>query len=95
MLMRGDLAPQMRRKVSTMIITDVHAGDLVEDLVHDGTTSTSEFAWERQLRYYWDAETHNMLIRQCTGPAALYITLPLDYSSASLCNPHLSSLVHS
>ena len=39
-----------------MIILDVHARDIVERFVRDSVLSEKEFAWESQLRFYWDLD---------------------------------------
>lgn len=44
----------MRWKVNTLIIIDVHAKDIVDGFVRDSILDEREFAWESQLRFYWD-----------------------------------------
>jgi dynein heavy chain len=39
-----------------LVTTDVHARDIVEDLIKDNVSSIYDFAWQKQLRYYWDEE---------------------------------------
>jgi dynein heavy chain len=51
---RGDLNGDARRKVNTLVITDVHARDIVDIFVRDSVMDAREFAWESQLRFYWD-----------------------------------------
>jgi hypothetical protein len=51
---RGELDSDARRKVNTLVITDVHARDIVDSFVRDSVMDASEFAWESQLRFYWD-----------------------------------------
>lgn len=41
-----------RITVKALIVIDVHAKDVVEELVKIGITSENDFAWLRQLRYY-------------------------------------------
>lgn len=52
--MRSDLNNDTRRKVNTLIITDVHARDIIDKFVRDSIMDAREFAWESQLRFYWD-----------------------------------------
>ncbi|KAK9825454.1 hypothetical protein WJX81_002895 [Elliptochloris bilobata] len=66
-LVRSPLEENARRKVNTLIITDVHARDLVEGFQHDGVTDARDFAWESQLRFYWDRAADSVAIRQCNG----------------------------
>lgn len=51
---RSDLSNDARRKVNTLIITDVHARDIIDKFVRDSIMEAREFAWESQLRFYWD-----------------------------------------
>ena len=57
----------MRRKVNTLIIIDVHARDIVDTFVRDSIMDAREFAWESQLRFYWDRAGDDIDIRQCSG----------------------------
>lgn len=52
--MRSDLDNDTRHKVNTLIITDVHARDIIDKFVRDSIMDAREFAWESQLRFYWD-----------------------------------------
>ena len=53
--------------MNTLIITDVHARDLVEGFQHDGVRDVTDFAWESQLRFYWDRAVDGVVVRQCNG----------------------------
>lgn len=53
--------------MNTLIITDVHARDLVERFQQDGVADARDFAWESQLRFYWDRSSDGVVIRQCNG----------------------------
>jgi len=53
-LVRGDIELKLRLSVNTLIILDVHARDIVERFVRDSVLDKKEFAWESQLRFYWD-----------------------------------------
>ena len=66
-MVRRQLSSEVRKKVNTLIITDVHARDIIESFVRDSIMDASEFAWESQLRFCWDADADDLLIRQCTG----------------------------
>ncbi|XP_075463117.1 dynein axonemal heavy chain 6 isoform X2 [Ascaphus truei] len=62
-LVRGQL-PTLHRNIITSLITiDVHARDIVSDLVKDKVTSIDSFEWQRQLRYYWDIDLDNCVAR--------------------------------
>jgi dynein heavy chain, axonemal len=66
-MVRQDLDPNTRRKVNTLMILDVHARDIVGELSELKTASTSDFKWESQLRFYWNTDEEDVLIKQCTG----------------------------
>ncbi|MCJ8749245.1 hypothetical protein PDJAM_G00174240 [Pangasius djambal] len=62
-LVRGSL-PKIHRNIITALITvDVHARDIVTELVKERVDSSSNFEWQRQLRYYWDVELDNCVAR--------------------------------
>ncbi|XP_076854099.1 dynein axonemal heavy chain 10 [Brachyhypopomus gauderio] len=56
-----------RRKLNTVLIIDVHARDIVDSFVRDSITDAREFEWESQLRFYWDREPDDLLVRQCSA----------------------------
>ena len=64
---RSDLNNEVRKKVNTLIIIDVHARDIIDAFVRDSVMDAREFAWESQLRFYWDRPQDDINIRQCTG----------------------------
>ncbi|XP_061882783.1 dynein axonemal heavy chain 6 [Entelurus aequoreus] len=58
-LVRGQL-PSLHRNIITALITvDVHARDIVTDLVQQKVDNGDNFEWQRQLRYYWDLDIDN------------------------------------
>ncbi|KAG8454285.1 hypothetical protein GDO86_000797 [Hymenochirus boettgeri] len=62
-LVRGQL-PTLHRNIVTALITiDVHARDIVSDLVKDKVDNIESFEWQRQLRYYWDPDHDNCVAR--------------------------------
>ncbi|KAG7458844.1 hypothetical protein MATL_G00224900 [Megalops atlanticus] len=62
-LVRGQL-PSLHRNIITALITvDVHARDIVTDLVKEKVDSSSNFEWQRQLRYYWDLDLDNCVAK--------------------------------
>jgi dynein heavy chain len=66
-MVRTDLDKNTRSKVNTMLILDVHGRDIVDSFVRESVMNAKEFAWESQLRFYWDKDVDNCIIRQCTG----------------------------
>ncbi|XP_066516038.1 dynein axonemal heavy chain 6 isoform X2 [Hoplias malabaricus] len=62
-LVRGNL-PKIHRNIITALITvDVHARDIVTELIKAGVDSSSNFEWQRHLRYYWDVDLDNCVAR--------------------------------
>jgi len=66
-LVRSPIDKLQRKKINTLIILDVHARDIVDRFVRDSILSREEFAWESQLRFYWDRKMDDVIVRQCTG----------------------------
>jgi len=64
---RGELVSNDRKKFNTVLIVDVHARDVIENLVRDGIIKSQEFEWESQLRFYWKKDVDNLIIDQCSG----------------------------
>ena len=58
---------QASKKINTLIIIDVHARDIIDKFVTDSVLDEREFAWESQLRFFWDHDRDNVIIRQCSG----------------------------
>ncbi|XP_060043693.1 dynein axonemal heavy chain 6 [Erinaceus europaeus] len=62
-LVRGNL-PKLHRNIITALITiDVHARDIVSELIHAKVEEVESFDWQRQLRYYWDIDLDNCVAR--------------------------------
>lgn len=49
-----DLSNLNRNTIKSLIVIDVHAKDVVEDLVNKGVSSVDDFDWLAQLRYYYE-----------------------------------------
>eukprot|EP00955_Chlamydomonas_euryale_P040523 351732-Chlamydomonas_euryale.AAC.21 len=53
-MVRGELSNQDRTTLGALITVDVHARDVVDELVHAGTSlRVTDFEWVSRLRYYW------------------------------------------
>ncbi|KAB1256908.1 Dynein heavy chain 6; axonemal [Camelus dromedarius] len=62
-IVRGRL-PKLHRNIVTALITiDVHARDIVTELVQAKVEEVESFDWQRQLRYYWDVDLDNCVAR--------------------------------
>ncbi|KAK3733193.1 hypothetical protein QZH41_008554, partial [Actinostola sp. cb2023] len=62
-LVRGEL-PKLTRSILCALITiDVHARDIVTGMVHAKVDNDTTFEWVKQLRYYWDPDLDNCVVR--------------------------------
>nr|XP_039267660.1 dynein heavy chain 10, axonemal-like [Styela clava] len=61
------LSKNERKKFNSVLIIDVHARDIIDTFVRDSILDAREFEWESQLRFCWDKEPDQLMIRQCTG----------------------------
>lgn len=88
-MVRSDLSNLDRKKVNSLIITDVHARDIVDLFVRDSVLDAREFAWESQLRFAWDKQQNDVLIKQCSGQArgCSPLLVPLAHPSPLLSFP--------
>jgi len=66
-IIRAKLNKITRKKVNTLLVIDVHARDIVSSFVRESILHEKAFEWESQLRFYWDKDEDNCVIRQCTG----------------------------
>jgi len=61
-LVRGKLESGPRRTLEALIVIDVHARDVVTNLIETKIGKTSEFIWISQLRYYWKTEEEKLMV---------------------------------
>lgn len=52
---RSNLSDLQRCVIVALITTDVHARDIVEELKQENVQSVYDFNWQKQLRYYYEA----------------------------------------
>ena len=72
-LVRGDLTDIQRLILGALIVLDVHARDVLERLVSEGTANVTDFGWIMQMRYYLSEESR---ATHCTdGPVAIPLRL--------------------
>ena len=63
-IVRKDLNILERTLMGALIVLDVHARDVVTELVVKKVSSLNDFEFSKQLRYYWDAEIDDCQVRQ-------------------------------
>ncbi|KAI9190457.1 hypothetical protein H9P43_001891 [Blastocladiella emersonii ATCC 22665] len=62
-IVRGDLTKLQRAVLGALITIDVHARDILLEMLDNGVSSDEDFGWLKQLRYYWDPETDVCVVR--------------------------------
>ncbi|KAK2860339.1 hypothetical protein Q7C36_004505 [Tachysurus vachellii] len=61
---RGNLSKIMRLKIVALVTVEVHARDVIDKLVKAGSCDMNAFDWLCQLRFYWDKEEDDCVIKQ-------------------------------
>nr|XP_044991758.1 dynein axonemal heavy chain 12 [Jaculus jaculus] len=64
-LVRGKLSKQTRTTLGALVTIDVHARDVVMDMIDMGVSHDTDFQWLAQLRYYWEYENARVRIINC------------------------------
>ncbi|CAF0752073.1 unnamed protein product [Brachionus calyciflorus] len=62
-LVRQELPELLRMSLVSLITIDVHARDIVTEMVRIKVQDEQNFEWLKQLRYYWDTEIDNSVVR--------------------------------
>ncbi|CAF3510924.1 unnamed protein product [Rotaria socialis] len=65
-LVRGKLDMGPRRTLEALIVIDVHARDVVTNLIETKISKITEFIWISQLRYYWKTEEERLMVHMIT-----------------------------
>ena len=60
---RGNLSKLVRYIIVALVTTDVHARDIIDELREKKVTSVNDFLWQQQLRYYWDFDADDCIIK--------------------------------
>uniref|UniRef100_A0A8C9P5P1 Dynein axonemal heavy chain 2 n=1 Tax=Spermophilus dauricus TaxID=99837 RepID=A0A8C9P5P1_SPEDA len=61
---RGNLTKIMRLKIVALVTIEVHARDVLEKLYKSGLMDVNAFDWLSQLRFYWEKDLDDCMIRQ-------------------------------
>ncbi|NXL48091.1 DYH7 protein, partial [Podilymbus podiceps] len=64
-LVRGKLSKQTRTTLGALVTIDVHAKDILMEMIKSGVQSETDFQWLAQLRYYWEFENVRVCIINC------------------------------
>eukprot|EP00762_Andalucia_godoyi_P002900 ANDGO_04168.mRNA.1 Dynein beta chain len=64
-LVQGDLKKGDRMTVMCLVTLDVHARDVIQNVIRDKVESSSAFAWQSQLRPRWDDAKKECFINIC------------------------------
>lgn len=51
-------------QVVALITIEVHARDVIDKLGKAGSTSPAAFEWSSQLRFYWDQDSNDCIVKQ-------------------------------
>ncbi|VDD79452.1 unnamed protein product [Mesocestoides corti] len=62
-LVRGDLTKIGQMTLSALIVIEVHARDVVDNMVQQHVSSINDFEWISQLRYFWIPKEEELKIR--------------------------------
>ena len=63
-LVRTQLTPMQRKLKSAKITIDVHARYTVTAICEHDVSWVNDFEWQRQLRYYWEEDDDDCIVRQ-------------------------------
>ncbi|KAK7884177.1 hypothetical protein WMY93_027300 [Mugilogobius chulae] len=64
-LVRGKLPKQTRTTLGALVTIDVHARDVIMELIEKGVSKETDFQWLAQLRYYWTNDNVRVRIINC------------------------------
>jgi Hydrolytic ATP binding site of dynein motor region len=63
-VVRGPLVTLRRVVLSALLISGLHNRDMISALVSRCVRSTSDFEWTKNLRFHWDEQADDVIVRQ-------------------------------
>lgn len=60
-----------RLQVVALITIEVHARDVIDKLTKSNCSSVNDFEWVSQLRFYWDRDLNECVVKQVRGCGVL------------------------
>jgi dynein heavy chain len=67
---RGTLPKLVRMIIVALVTTDVHARDIIDELCERQVQNIHDFLWQQQLRYYWETDVDDCVIRHSDARVA-------------------------
>lgn len=77
-LVRGGLTSLQRGTLGALVVMDVHARDVVADLAKENIQDVGDFAWQAQLRSYWESTVSLLLIHWSQSRSGFGAWLAID-----------------
>jgi dynein heavy chain len=62
----------VRYIIVALVTTDVHARDIIDELCERQVSSTNDFLWQQQLRYYWEVDSDDCMIKHSDAKVSYY-----------------------
>ena len=75
-LVRKNLTPLQRITLGSLVVIDVHAKDIIHNLMVEDCQSITEFKWISQLRQYWIEDPH---VGPHAGIAVMMVNAEIRY----------------
>jgi len=69
-MVRQELPELLRMSLVSLITLDVHARDIITEMIRVEVDDATNFEWLKQQRYYWDTEIDNSVVRMSN---AMYV----------------------